>query len=257
MSIPRIIYQTCADRGALPAEIAANVDALKETNPGWAHRLYEDKDIFRFIRDNYGESVHRCARRINPKYGVVLADLFRYLAVYKTGGVYLDIKSSIESPLDNFLRATDSFILSQWRNRFAEEFQGWGLHPEIRGFPGGEFQQWHVIAAPGHPFLRSVIRRVMFNIENYDPKVHGTGAYGVLRLSGPVCYTLAILPQLRKHPFRVVDVGNFGLRYSIYRDMKSDKHPWKDPRHYRNQVEPIVLPKQPGPRMRFPPRAAD
>ncbi len=38
-----------------------------------------------------------------PRYGVVLADIFRYLVIYNEGGVYLDIKSTVNRPLDEII----------------------------------------------------------------------------------------------------------------------------------------------------------
>jgi mannosyltransferase OCH1-like enzyme len=241
MPIPKIIHQTHSGRNALPEEITANIAKIRELNPGWEYRLYDDGEIFRFIKSRYGERLHRAARKINPKYGVVLADLFRYLVVYLEGGVYLDIKSSMTAALDDFLKPDDCYLLSQWRNKFGEEFQGFGMHPELYQHPGGEFQQWHVIAAPRHPFLEAVIKRVLFNIENYDQESSGVGGYGVLRLSGPVCYTLAILPLLRDCRFQVVDIQKAGLLYTIYRGLQLAKHPKHSPEHYSNQLEPIIL----------------
>ena len=47
-----------------------------------------------YIRREYGESILSCYLRIDPVYGAARADLFRYLLLYRTGGVYLDIKSA-------------------------------------------------------------------------------------------------------------------------------------------------------------------
>lgn len=241
MRIPKIIHQTCRDKNTLPVEIIENINSLKRLNPNWEYRLYDDRDVFKFIKENYSEYVYTSAQKINKKYGVVLADLFRYLVIFKMGGVYLDLKSLSKLPLDSILRTNDSYILSQWRNRFGEEFPGWGGHPEFVNFPGGEFQQWHVISAPSHPFLKSVIERVLFNIKNYDQESRGVGGYAVLRLSGPVCYTAAILPLLKKHPFRVVDIYDLGFEYTIYKDYTKENHPWKSSDHYKKQSEPIIL----------------
>ena len=38
---------------------------------------------------------------------MMLADVFRYLAVYREGGVYLDVKSTVTCPLDEVLSPDD------------------------------------------------------------------------------------------------------------------------------------------------------
>lgn len=237
MAIPRVIHQTCQASGTLPPEVAANLGAIRARNPDWEHRVYCDADVLDYLHDHCERRIYNCARSIGPEYGAVLADLFRYVVVFREGGVYLDIKSSAERPLDEVLGEDDAFLLSQWRNRPGEAFAGWGLHPEIAGVPGGEFQQWHVIARARHPFLQRVIDRVVHNIEHYDRARFGTGRMGVLRLSGPICYTLAILPILRLHPARIVDIEDLGFRYTIHRD---PAHHMRNPSHYSRMNSPIV-----------------
>lgn len=61
-----------------------------------------------------------------------------------------------------------------------------------------------MIAAPGHPFLRAVIERVVSNVDNYSPWRFGVGSIGVLRVTGPVAYTLAIAPLQDRHPCKTV-----------------------------------------------------
>jgi hypothetical protein len=92
----------------------------------------------------------------------------------------------------------------------------WGLHRELEHIPGGEFQQWHIIAAPGHPFLKAVIETVLRNIDRYQPWFDGTGREGIFRLTGPIAYTLAIAPLLDRHDHRLVaNEREIGLEYSI------------------------------------------
>lgn len=242
MPIPRLLHQTCPDPAALPPELHDNLLRLRALNPRWEHRVFGDADVLEYAGRHYGPAVLEALHRIAPGYGVVRADLFRYLVVYREGGVYLDIKSGLRRPLDEVLRPDDAFLLSQWRNRLGEPHAGWGLHPELARIPGGEFQQWHVAAAPGHPFLAQVIRRVVANILRYDPQRDGVGKPGVLRLSGPVCYTKAIFPMLGRHRHRIVDAHALGFDYSIY--PRAPGGPWhaRAAAHYSRLTAPIVLP---------------
>lgn len=238
MNIPRVIHQTAPDFASLPDEISGNIAKTRELNPGWEYRFYSDEDVLRYIGRHFGEAVLRLCRRINPRYGVVLADLFRYMVVYREGGVYLDIKSSITGPLDQALAGDDAYLLSQWVNRLSESRGHWQNYPELLRVVGGEFQQWHVIARPEHPFLNRVIGEVLFNMENYHPKWHGRGKIGVLRVSGPICYTEAIAPMRARHPHRMVDIEELGFEYSIY-DLYLEHMRSED--HYSRCREPIML----------------
>jgi hypothetical protein len=216
-AIPRIIHQTFMTK-SLPAELQQNVDNLKKLNPGWTHIIHDDDDIKKFIQENYGPSILKYYERINPRYGAARADLFRYLLLYKCGGVYLDIKSTCVRPLDEVLQPNDRYILSHWRNKPGESHEGFGMSKEVGHLAGGEYQQWHIIAAPGHPFLKAVVETVLTSIDKYRPWLHGTGGIGVLRLTGPLAYTLAIHPLLATASYRAVaDESAVGLQYNIYK----------------------------------------
>lgn len=213
--IPRIIHQTCSSLD-LPPPLQDNINQLKSANPQWDHRLYDDCARQGLIARTYGDEVLAVYRLINPAYGPARADLFRYLAIYACGGVYIDIKSYFSRPIDNGVAETDAFILSQWDNLPGGSHPGSGLHRELNAVPGGEFQQWHVIACPGHPFLRAVIAKALSNIQRYRPWRGGVGRIGVLRLTGPIAYTEAIFPLLELYPHRRIrDEAEIDLHYSI------------------------------------------
>lgn len=213
--IQRIIHQTFPGK-SLPKALENNVSNLVAANPEWDHRLYDDAAIECFIADHYSAEILAAYLRIRPEYGAARADLFRYLVIYRFGGVYLDIKSRFTRPIDTVVRGDEGIVLSQWRNGPGGAHQGFGLHPELSDVPGGEFQQWHIIAAAGHPFLRSVILKVLANIEHYSPWTCGVGRNGVFRLTGPIAYTLAVYPLLGSAPAKMVaSEQELSLEYSI------------------------------------------
>lgn len=217
MAIPRLIHQTARSFNELPDEIKSNFSKIKDLNPGWEWRFYDDNEVVDYIRRNLGKTYDHLYERLNKGYGVVMADIFRYLVIFNEGGVYLDAKSTMTWPLDRVLHPDVSYVLSQWAdNGPGEPFAGWGCTPDLHRIPKGELQQWHVIAEPGHPFLREVLRQVEFNIEHYHPRWFGIGELAVHRLTGPICYTLAIAPMLPFHPCHLVDIRSLGFFYSIY-----------------------------------------
>lgn len=234
---PRIIHQTYPG-ASLPEALRDNVADLIAANPGWDHRLYDDRAIEQFISGHYPAEILAAYLRIRPEYGAARADLFRYLVIYRLGGVYLDIKSRFTRPIAEIVGGDEQIILSQWRNGAGQAHQGFGLHRELAHIAGGEFQQWHIIAAPGHPFLRAVILAVLSNIEHYSPWSFGVGRIGVFRLTGPIAYTLAIHPLLGTAPARVVsDEGELSLEYSITGDYV---HKDAFQRHY-SQYDTTIL----------------
>ena len=222
--IPRILHHTHSRRD-LPGPIIRNMTRIKDRNPGWDHRFYNEGQRAAYIYENYGEDVLNHYLRIGKDYDAARADLFRYLVLYKEGGIYLDVKSGASLPFDEVIRPHDSYLLSHWKNDPDSIFHDWGVHPDLKGMKRGEFQQWFIVTVPGHPFLKSVIEHVLSNIDRYVPGIHRTGAHAISRVTGPVAYSLAILPLLDLHPHRMVDSeDDLGLSYSIFSAASAQEH---------------------------------
>lgn len=209
-------------------------------NPGWEYRFYDHREIVAYLRQHLGETAMQLCDRVNPRYGVVLADLFRYLVILREGGVYLDVKGHLSAPLDTIIRADDVYLLSQWRNQVKGRDYGIGLYPELSRLTGGELQQWHVIAAPRHPFLVRAINGTLANMADYCPDWHGRGKLGVLRVSGPIGYSMALGPCLRRYAYRLIDAESVGLHYTAYSAFYGHQVEIAD--HYSLYDEPVMLP---------------
>jgi hypothetical protein len=239
-AIPKLIHQTYRNRD-LPAEIVDNIASLRRLNPGWSHHFYDNDDCIAFIGKEYGPVVLEYFLRIGAEYGASRADLFRYLCLYRLGGVYLDLKSGATKPFDGVLGPDDSYLLSHWRNDGTTSFAGWGLHPELNKIEGGEYQQWFIIAAPGHPFLKAVIETVLGNIDHYLPGLHRTGAHAVFRVTGPIAYSLAIAPLVKDAPCRVVDAEtDLGLTYTIFNKLGAQGHKLVFKGHYSEMKSSLI-----------------
>ncbi len=213
-SIPPLLHQICLG-GTISPKLHESLHATAVMNPRWQCELYDEKRAETFIVENYDRAVLRAYDSIDPLYGAARADLLRYLIVYKRGGVYLDIKSRFSGPIDDFVRGDEGYILAQWRNGPGECHQGFGLVRDLTHVPRGEYQTFHIISAPDHPFLEAVIRRVLLNISRYKPW-HAVGRTGVLRTTGPIAYTKAIYPLIGKHACKIVKhEGELGLEVSV------------------------------------------
>ena len=127
--ISRHIFQTYRAKTGLPHEIEQNIEHIKRLNPEYEYHLFDDEDIKAFILEHYGEVIWGYYQRIAPIYGAARADFFRYLLVYQLGGVYLDIKSSMERPLDEILLPSDRNIIYHWNNDVEGLLQGLGYYP--------------------------------------------------------------------------------------------------------------------------------
>jgi mannosyltransferase OCH1-like enzyme len=111
-AVPLIIYQTWATKD-LPPKMAQCVNKLKSDNPEFDHYLYDDADCREFIKSEFEPDVLEAYDQLVP--GAYKADLWRYCVLYKTGGIYLDIKFRCE-PGFSLLELTDdneSFVLDR------------------------------------------------------------------------------------------------------------------------------------------------
>jgi len=240
MLISRIIHQTAPEFAALPGEIRDSIEQMRALNPGWEYRFYDHADALAYIGEHLGGDALRQCERVDPRFGVLISDLLRYVAIHREGGVYLDTKSTATRPLDDVLLPDDVYLLSQWRNRVGEKYQGWGIKDETARVPGGEFQQWHVIAAAGHPFLEQVIADTLRNMARYHPIGFGQGKPAVIRVSGPTLYTHTITLLVPFYRARIVDIESLGINYTIYSD--GNDH-MRATGHYSKASGPIMEPE--------------
>lgn len=196
--IPKKIHQTYKNR-ELPFEIQKNIEKLKRLNPLWEYCFYDDQDIITYIKEQYSPEVLDYYLRIDSSYGAARADLFRYLVLYREGGVYLDIKTTIDKPLDEVLLPDEEFPLMQWDNGTADRYQGEDIiemkHPNE--FQRESYIQWCIISSKGHGFLKEILIQVLSNIDKYNPFLMGIGERGVVQVSGPTTYSYSIYRCLR------------------------------------------------------------
>ena len=236
--IPKNIYQTYSSWEKTKPEWKYNIEKIIELNPDWTHHFYNDADIEDFIFHEYGKEILALYRKINPNIGPARADLFRYLLIYKKGGVYLDIKSVITQPLSSVLLPEDHFILSHWSQVPNHE-------KELARFPLGEYIQWAIIASPGHPYLKAIIDRVLGNLLVYNPWLHGIGKRAALRIPRPFAYTIAIDSVKDRYPHRYVrQMEDIGIHYSLYTLGNATEnimaHEQSFPNHYSQNRELLI-----------------
>ena len=172
--IPRVIYQTWSSK-TLPPKMAACVDRLKQSNPEFEHRLFDDADCRDFIQTHFEPDVLEAYDTLLP--GAFKADLWRYCILYDKGGVYVDIKFQCE-PGFSF-----KDVLLKGENLYIREYnhKGTGLYPHIL-YTG-------VIATkPKNPVFEKCIRQIVENCKNryYGPEhTAPTGPYLFASKSDP------------------------------------------------------------------------
>jgi GR25 family glycosyltransferase involved in LPS biosynthesis len=204
-TIPKNIYTIVSDKHNIHKSIKDNIKHTRNLNPAWVLKIFDYSDIEDYISRFHPGRIYNSYNSINPEYGAGKADFFRYILMYDMGGVYMDDKSGSRKPLDDIILESDQYILTHWEeNEWSEEL----------GNDRGEFQQWHIICKPKHPFLKAVIDSVLKNIDEYSVCKDGVGSK-LLQITGPVMYTKAIIPLLPYYYHRIIDTHNqAGLVYN-------------------------------------------
>ena len=164
--ITKIIYQVSIGLNHSHPTIQQQIQKTKDLNPTYEYRLLtEENDMDEFVKANFQGRICDAYQILNIL--VAKVDFWRYLMLYKCGGVYLDMDSSVDKPLDDLIKPEDDAIIT------AESIQPL-------------FVQWALIFNKNHPILKKVIEMIVTNIETnaYPNDIH--------KMTGPTVFTKAV-----------------------------------------------------------------
>lgn len=220
-------------------KLQKNIQKLKDMNLEYTFYYYNDDDIIEFIKQNYDNNTLYLYQNINDCYGAAKADFFRYLWIYRMGGIYLDLKSSARKPFNQIIKPFDEIILSSWKTKsFHDKYKIKYGDGYIDNNMFGEFTQWNIICRKNHPLIKEVIDSVKNKLNRPDYK---HGARMVINTTGPVIYTNTIMKLLDKYnyTFKYNSINN-NLIYTIY--LLKNTHRFKkiSKNNYRTSKLPIM-----------------
>jgi len=194
-----------------------------EMNPNWEYNFYDLEAIDKYIKKYESDHVYNAFKKINPVYGAVISDFFRYIVMYHEGGLYLDIKSKITKPLDNWVHQ-NKLLISYCGNN--EELSQIILSKYYKNCPEKsklEVSQFAFIYPKNFPLLRKLIDYITDNIYNYKDNfllktIFGNviyNSYKIFTLSGPFVYSKFLGPYICNNDKNILIHENNGL-ISIY-----------------------------------------
>jgi len=160
--IPKVIYQTWKTKDLHPA-VESVRKHMQRLNPDYRMELHDDNDMEEFMK-NECPDVYPAYKKL--KIGASRADVWRYAILYKRGGVYVDIDAKITGSLSELIQPTDDYIVTREGNK-------------------DYFNNWIMISAPGHPFLRRVLDMCIERIMNPPPKTMIRDNTDVVAITGP------------------------------------------------------------------------
>lgn len=143
--IPKIIWQTYKNSfDQLQPYMVDAVNTWKNLNPDFEYRYMDDTQAAEFILNEYGQEWHNIF--VNLPVGVMRGDLWRYMIIYKYGGVYADLDTECLNPINTWLNEDYDMIVCPETD----------IH----------YCQWTFAASAGHPVLKSVLDTIKEKLLN-------------------------------------------------------------------------------------------
>ncbi len=106
-TIPKILIQTWKTK-RLPPDLKKWSESWKRINPDFTYLFFDDRDCFKFVFNYYPQYLDLYESLTS----IEKADLFRYLALHKYGGVYIDMDTSCFKPLDPLISLLSTSLIT-------------------------------------------------------------------------------------------------------------------------------------------------
>ena len=180
MTIPKIIWQTYKDPyDDLAWYMHSAMNTWKDFNPEYQHRYMDDVQAADFVLQEFGQEWHDIF--IGLPIGVMRGDLWRYMVIYKYGGVYADLDTHCMSPIDTWMLEDKDFIVCPETDK--------------------HFCQWTFASSAKNPILKSVLDLIKDRLLNpeYD------SPHFVHSHTGPAIWTEGINKALEISVTNLID----------------------------------------------------
>lgn len=204
-NIPRIIHQTYSSYDNIPDCVKKVMKENEKNNPQYTFKFYDDDAIVEYIKYNTSQQTYEAFSKLNPKCGACKADFFRYIILYKEGGVYADIKTKFKVNLDDWIHKNTKLKLTLWpwlTHSHLDKYYHKDSKPKSNN---REINQAVLIFPPKHPLMKEVIDKMILNIEEQHVTQERKS---VLETTGPHLFTSVIAPQLDNYDIELMEDGD-------------------------------------------------
>ena len=162
--IPKYIYRAWQTQ-TFHKKVEKRIKKTIRINKEYSHVIFTEPQRDDFVYANFEGSITEAYQQLNNV--VAKVDLWRYLIIYKHGGVYLDMDASIERPISTFISDDDQAVISAETNE-------------------NLFLQWALFYTKEHPIIEKTIE---FTVRNIKEKRYPND---IANLTGPGVYTEAL-----------------------------------------------------------------
>jgi mannosyltransferase OCH1-like enzyme len=185
--VPKIIHMTCKDKNNMKDLYKKTLESWQHHHPEWDIRVYDDSDMFNFIKDNYSSDI---VDKVNSfKKLIFKIDIFKLLVLYKYGGIYTDMDVECIQNFDSLLADIDEPVILG----YGPAGNNNGMYARIKLVECAV-----MIGKPGHKFW-------MDFVDSISPYVEGTKENNPVHITGPLAITRFIENYSDKASIKLLD----------------------------------------------------
>jgi mannosyltransferase OCH1-like enzyme len=180
------------------------INTWRDLNPDYEYRYMDDTQAAEFVLNEYGQEWYDLF--VGLPVGVMRGDLWRYMVIYKYGGVYSDLDTECLKPISTWMQDDKEFIVC----------------PET----DHDFVQWTFAATAQHPILKSVLDLIKDRLLNPE---YGSPHF-VHNHTGPAIWTAGINKALGISVTNLiddVDLLNSSNNAKLYKFHCYGKEQWR------------------------------
>ena len=202
--VPLVIYRTW-HTSDIPKGMFDTISENAKITPEFDNYLYTTSDCLKFIQANFKDepNIAKAYECLKPE--SYRSDLWRFCIIYKKGGIYMDAKFKIHTPLIDILKDNPDIYVWHWKD--GRPIVGFEDYNEIA--PG------IMASPPGNPVLKACIDKIVENC-----KTRNLG-YNCLDTTGPVLLG-RIMNNIKGRsyilPFKINVEGGPGFQQIFYND---------------------------------------
>jgi len=227
--IPNQVFLTWRETRFTPLH-ALQIKKFRQLNHDFSFEFYDDRRMNEYMDTHYADHPIRDVFHY-IKIMASKVDVWRYCVLYREGGVYCDIDSSLTLPLRTLLKDDPEEMLSYEGNRWKDlleigKYADPALfltHPsdKVVGLldqPENTFLTWFLCFAPGNPILKEYIDLLVRHFPFYKDKVFEGVLPATNHFTGPAAVTQAVWRTLDKTG---KTLGQFGTDFKGYGQYKT------------------------------------
>ena len=194
------LWQTWSSH-IFPGKLESYWQKIMARNPQYTRKVLNDTEIELYVAQHCPGAYSDLFHSVNPELKAMRADLWRYCALYSSGGVYLDADSGVNLNISFKTWIHKNVVLSQEGHRWEKMKSScrtvWRASNEIfpeRVVTPNSILQWAMVfPLPRHPILKEAMELATRLISAWEDKTdnHWSTHNRIVCLSGPALLSVA------------------------------------------------------------------